>query len=135
MKTKEQALEELQFIRNTMERSTQVTSVSGIGLIAMGLLAIAGFLHRKPWGTPKDWWIDTWFWRPLSWGAIIGFLSPWGLKANKQQCSILLPAQEDASPWPWLPPSSPAASSPNSSTTPNNGPSCPPPGCCSMVLV
>ncbi|MBX3175918.1 MAG: hypothetical protein KF886_01015 [Candidatus Hydrogenedentes bacterium] len=55
----DRAMENLSFIRDAMERSEPFTGISGKGLIAMGLLALAGGhaarLHRSP-----DWWIYTW---------------------------------------------------------------------------
>jgi hypothetical protein len=53
----DRAMDNLQFIRETMERSTSFTAVPGYGGIFMGLTAIAaGFIgHRQPLG--KDWLI------------------------------------------------------------------------------
>jgi hypothetical protein len=59
MNTHEEALENLQFIRHTIERSTKLTGVSGIGLIAMGIMGaaaayVAAFRHSV------DWWVNAW---------------------------------------------------------------------------
>lgn len=55
----DQAMENLRFIRETMERSTSFTAVPGRGGVAMGLtaLAAAGIAARAP--TPEL-WIATW---------------------------------------------------------------------------
>lgn len=59
MNTHEEALENLQFIRRTMERSTQLTSVSGIGLIAMGLIGFAG-AYTAGLRQSAAWWANVW---------------------------------------------------------------------------
>lgn len=55
----ERAMENLGFIRDTLERSTPFTSVSGWGLVGMGLYSIIGgwvaSLRLDP-----DWWINSW---------------------------------------------------------------------------
>jgi hypothetical protein len=55
----DQAMENLRFIRETMERSTSFTAVPGKGGVAMGItaLAAAGIAMRVP--TPEL-WIATW---------------------------------------------------------------------------
>lgn len=85
MKTEERALDDLQFIRDTMERSTQVTSVSGIGLIAMGLTATAG-AYVAGLRDGSEWWIGVWFFIAIV-GCTIGFTSMW-YKADRTNGSI-----------------------------------------------
>lgn len=85
MKTQEEALDELQFIRDTMERSTQLTSVSGIGLIAMGLIATIG-AYVAGWRGTYDWWVNVWFVVAIM-GCTVGFTSMW-YKADRNNISI-----------------------------------------------
>ncbi len=66
----EKAAENLDFIRDTMERSATFTGVSGWGGVAMGLSAVlAAFLaHRQP---TVDRWLLVWFGEAAA-GAVIG---------------------------------------------------------------
>ncbi|MEP6474943.1 MAG: hypothetical protein ABJC74_14560 [Gemmatimonadota bacterium] len=66
----EKAAENLNFIRDTMERSATFTGVSGWGGVVMGLSAVlAAFLaHRQP---TVDRWLLVWFGEATA-GAVIG---------------------------------------------------------------
>jgi hypothetical protein len=53
------AAENLQFIRQTMERSSTFTAVPGAGGVVMGVIGLtaAGIAARQP---TSDWWLATW---------------------------------------------------------------------------
>jgi len=55
----EKAMENLDFIRNTLACSTPFTSVSGWGLLAMGLYSLGGGWVAS-WRLDYDWWINCW---------------------------------------------------------------------------
>ena len=55
----EKAMENLDFIRNTLACSTPFTSVSGWGLLAMGLYSLGGGWVAS-WRLNYDWWINCW---------------------------------------------------------------------------
>jgi len=55
----EKAMENLDFIRNTLACSTPFTSVSGWGLVAMGIYSLAGGWVAS-WRANYDWWINCW---------------------------------------------------------------------------
>lgn len=55
----EKAMENLDFIRNTLACSTPFTSVSGWGLVAMGLYSLGGGWVAS-WRLDADWWINCW---------------------------------------------------------------------------
>ena len=75
MNTQEKAFNDLQLIRNTMERSTQLTSVSGIGLMAMGLIGLAG-AYAAALRNGYAWWPNTWGVVAIV-GFAIGLISMW----------------------------------------------------------
>jgi hypothetical protein len=53
------ALDNLRYIRETMERAGSFTAVPGWGGVAMGLTALASALLASRQNTPKD-WLQTW---------------------------------------------------------------------------
>lgn len=55
----DRALEDLSFIRNTMERAAMVTSVPGWGGVGMGLTAVAAAWMASRTATPAE-WIAVW---------------------------------------------------------------------------
>ncbi len=65
----ERAAENLDFIRQTMERSTAFTGVSGWGMVLEGMTALAG-AYVASWHLTRDWWIWTWIVV-----AVLGFLT------------------------------------------------------------
>jgi hypothetical protein len=67
------ALEHLSFIRQTMARSAPLTAVSGWGMVAMGVAAIAGGYVAALRRTP-DWWIWTWL-AVAAIGCLAGFVT------------------------------------------------------------
>ncbi|MCH8173677.1 MAG: hypothetical protein IIC59_00690, partial [Proteobacteria bacterium] len=75
MKTNQQDLENLQFIRETMERSSTVTSVSGFGVMAMGVIALIG-AYLAPLQTREEAWVYAWL-AIAALGCITGFASTW----------------------------------------------------------
>lgn len=52
------AMDNLSFIRHTMERATAFTAVPGWGGVAMGLVALAAAAAAR--GRPADQWLATW---------------------------------------------------------------------------
>ncbi|MFP6840619.1 MAG: hypothetical protein VB962_13725 [Pseudohongiellaceae bacterium] len=75
MQTNQQDLENLQFIRKTMERSSTVTSVSGIGVMAMGVIGSIG-AYLAPLQTREEAWVYTWL-AIAALGCVTGFGSTW----------------------------------------------------------
>lgn len=53
------AADDLAFIRDTMERSTRFTAISGVGGIVMGVIAIAGAAVAGRLDDPGD-WVTAW---------------------------------------------------------------------------
>ncbi|MDT8368087.1 MAG: hypothetical protein RQ745_02690 [Longimicrobiales bacterium] len=62
----DRAIDDLRFIRETMVRSSAFTAISGVGVAAMGGVAIAAFWLARG-GTPAE-WVRTWIV-----AAILGF--------------------------------------------------------------
>jgi predicted membrane channel-forming protein YqfA (hemolysin III family) len=55
----DRAMDNLRYIRETMERSASFTHVSGIGGVAMGLMALIA--SAGAWRAPSDtWWLTIW---------------------------------------------------------------------------
>ncbi|MEX2465831.1 MAG: hypothetical protein WD995_02910 [Gemmatimonadota bacterium] len=55
----DRAMDDLRYIRETMERSGSFTHVSGLGVIAMGLAALTAAVVA--WGTQELWvWLGVW---------------------------------------------------------------------------
>ena len=75
MKTNQQDLENLQFVRETMERSSTVTSVSGFGVMGMGVIALIG-AYLAPLQTREEAWVYTWL-AVATFGCVTGFASTW----------------------------------------------------------
>lgn len=80
------AMDNLRFIRDTMERASSFTAVSGWGLVAMGLTAFvaAALAARQP---SVVGWIDTWLGEAIL-GLSIGVISI-ALKARRVATSLL----------------------------------------------
>jgi hypothetical protein len=55
----EQAMENIRFIRETMERSTSFTAVPGKGGVAMGITALAAAVIARQTASPEM-WLATW---------------------------------------------------------------------------
>mgnify|MGYP006969374177 FL=1 len=83
MDAHDKALQDLEFIRDTMARSA-VTNVSGYGLIGMGVTALIGAYVAALGGTV--WWTNTWTVVAVV-GCSVGFWSMW-YKARKAGASI-----------------------------------------------
>ena len=65
----DRAMDDLRYIRETMERSGSFTHVSGLGVIAMGLAALAAAFLA--WGAQELWlWMSVW-----SGAAVVSFAS------------------------------------------------------------
>jgi hypothetical protein len=66
----DRALDNLQFIRDTMERAGAFTAISGRGMMVMGVLAIvaAGVAARQP---SRGAWLATWLIAAVA-GAVVG---------------------------------------------------------------
>jgi len=62
----DRALDNLQFIRSTMERAGSFTAVPGWGMVALGVTALAAAAHAgslpeaAPYGSPHSHWLWTW---------------------------------------------------------------------------
>jgi len=80
------ALDNLRFIRSTMEKAGSFTAVPGIGLIAMGLVAIgaAVLAHAQ---TARALWLTVWLAAAVV-AATLGFITMW-LKARRSGVSLL----------------------------------------------
>jgi hypothetical protein len=82
----ERAMDNLRFMRETMERAGSFTAVPGWGGVAMGVLALAAaFLSAPLWGTLA--WFKVWLWTAVAAGAV-GALSM-VLKARSTRTSLL----------------------------------------------
>jgi len=62
----DRAIDDLRFIRETMVRSAAFTAVSGLGVAAMGVVALAAFLFAR--GATAEVWVTTWMV-----AAVVGF--------------------------------------------------------------
>lgn len=69
------AIDNLQFIRDTMERSTHFTAVPGYGAILMGVTAIGAAYIANNSALVRDWWI-TWIAEAFL-AFAIGLLAMW----------------------------------------------------------
>jgi hypothetical protein len=69
------AIDNLQFIRDTMERSTHFTAVPGYGAMLMGVTAIAAAYIAHNQALVRDWWI-TWI-AEAGLAFAIGLLAMW----------------------------------------------------------
>ncbi|MBS1834840.1 MAG: hypothetical protein JST65_19125 [Acidobacteria bacterium] len=69
------AIDNLRFIRETMERSSSFTAVPGLGGVAMGLTAFVAAYAASQQATPRG-WITVWIVEFLI-GAAIGSLAVW----------------------------------------------------------
>jgi hypothetical protein len=69
------ALDNLRYIRETMERSGQFTAVPGWGGVAMGFTALAAAYLAAIQETPRL-WLDVWF-AEVFVAAIVGSLAVW----------------------------------------------------------
>ncbi|BDC52767.1 hypothetical protein F183_A50820 [Bryobacterales bacterium F-183] len=85
------AIDNLRFIRETMERSSSFTAVPGWGGVAMGLTALAAAFAAHQQATPRG-WITVWIVEFVI-GAAIGSLAVW-LKARKATDRHLAPLRK-----------------------------------------
>lgn len=81
-----QALENLDFIRDAMTRSSSFTSVSGYGTILMGVIACVGG-WTATWRRDIDWWLNTWVAVGVV-ACLVGVLSM-AIKARFQEGPVL----------------------------------------------
>ncbi len=69
------AMDNLSFIRETMERSSPFTGISGKGMVAMGFIALAGGqvarMHHS-----RDWWLFVWL-AVACLGCLVGLIATW----------------------------------------------------------
>ena len=75
----DKALDNLEFIRSTMERAGSFTAVSGWGMVLIGLVGVvlanhAGAVTQSAYGTAQSHWLWTWL-LAAALGAIIGVTS------------------------------------------------------------
>jgi hypothetical protein len=70
----ERALENLSYIRDTMERATAFTGVPGWGGVAMGFTALLAFPVAARQHSPRD-WLDVW----LVEGVVAFLIGAWSL--------------------------------------------------------
>lgn len=79
----ERAMENLSFIREAMERSTPFTGISGKGMIAMGLIALAGGQVARLYPS-QAWWMYSWLVVALM-GCLTGLAAMvWKMRALDQ---------------------------------------------------
>lgn len=77
------AMENLSFIREAMERSTPFTGISGKGMVAMGLIALAGG-HVARLYPSRQWWMYCWLVVALT-GCLAGLAAMvWKMRALDQ---------------------------------------------------
>lgn len=55
----DRAMENLLFIKETMERSTSFTGIPGKGMVAMGLIALGGGQVARQYPS-HEWWLYCW---------------------------------------------------------------------------
>jgi hypothetical protein len=72
----DRSIDDLRFIRETMVRSAAFTAISGVGVGAMGVVALAAFLLSR--GSTPTTWVGTWFG-----AAAVSFVVSWSLTARK----------------------------------------------------
>jgi len=77
------ALENLRFIRETMERSASFTAVPGWGGVGMGLVALAGAAVASRQSTPSR-WLETW----VAAASLAGSLGSWALSQKARAANI-----------------------------------------------
>lgn len=63
----DRAIDDLRYIRETMVRSAAFTAISGVGVAAMGGVALVAFMVAR--GTTANGWVTTWMV-----AAVLGFL-------------------------------------------------------------
>lgn len=80
------AEDNLRFIRNTMERSTRFTAVSGTGGVAMGLVGLAAALVAGRWPVGSPAWALTW----LSAAAIAAPIGGWAMWRKSRRTELPL---------------------------------------------
>ena len=85
MTSRDRALDDLQFIRDTMERSTPLTCVSGIGLVLMGVTAVATS-YVAALNYSVEWYLNVWTVEAML-GCSIGFGAMW-VKARRSRASV-----------------------------------------------
>lgn len=83
----ERAMDNLSFIREAMERSTTFTGISGKGMIAMGLLALAGGQVARLHLT-RDWWIFSWLFVAVA-GCLIGLATMYWKMRGLERPSVV----------------------------------------------
>ncbi len=74
----DRAIDDLRYIRETMVRSAAFTAISGVGVAAMGVVAVVAFLVAR--GTTPTGWVGTWMV-----AAVVGFLVSLGATVHKAQ--------------------------------------------------
>jgi hypothetical protein len=84
---KENALESLRVIRETMEHSAAFTAVSGVGLVAIGLTALAASVIAARHIRHFDHWMLAWFKEAAL--AIVIVAVSFGLKARRTGALLL----------------------------------------------
>jgi hypothetical protein len=85
-RTESRALDDLRFIRETMERSTSFTAVSGVAGVGMGTIALAASAVASTRATPET-WLLTWLVAAFLSGAVA--LTAMAYKARVGGTSLL----------------------------------------------
>lgn len=80
------AEENLRFIRDTMERSTRFTAVSGAGGVAMGAIGLAAALVAGRWAVGTPAWMLTWF----SAAAVAAPVGTWAMWRKSRRTKVPL---------------------------------------------
>ena len=80
------AMDNLRFIRETMEGASRFTAVSGIGEVAVGLTALGAAFVASRQTTPTA-WLGVWLWEALVGALVTAGALAW--KARKVEISLL----------------------------------------------
>lgn len=78
------AEDNLRFIRDTMERSTRFTAVSGAGGVAMGAIGIVAALVAGRWAVGTTPWMLTWF----SAAAVAAPVGAWAMWRKSRRTKV-----------------------------------------------
>lgn len=87
-------MDNLSFIRETMERSSPFTGISGKGMVIMGLIALIGGYVAQQHQT-RDWWLFTWL-AVACGGCLVGLIATWMKMRGHERPSAIRAARRFA---------------------------------------